>query len=233
MKIGLSTMTKNQGNRLKEWVEYHNNLGIDKFIIFLDGCTDNSKKILESLNTIDITIFETHSFGGDTMDIYWEHRSHRMYNYVLKNYSDLDWIAFIEVDEFIFPQIDEFDIKMYLEKLDTKCLYVNSWDLKGPFKEDEPILGQSYEIWTDHQRYNSNYKWRGKSIIKPKEFSECVDAHHFKQKNGSISTEFKVPHKNFIQKNYGKEVTIDDEVIRIYHSKNHITNMNDTKIINY
>jgi hypothetical protein len=35
---------KNQLGRLKEWVLYHNKFGIDRFIIFLDNCSDNSKK---------------------------------------------------------------------------------------------------------------------------------------------------------------------------------------------
>ena len=35
MEIGLSTMTKNQSHRLKEWVLYHKNLGVNHFIIYL------------------------------------------------------------------------------------------------------------------------------------------------------------------------------------------------------
>ena len=33
MRLGLSTMTKNQGGRLKEWILYHKELGHEKFII--------------------------------------------------------------------------------------------------------------------------------------------------------------------------------------------------------
>lgn len=231
MNIGLSTMTKNQGTRLIEWIEYHKNLGVTKFIIFLDGCTDNSFEILSSVQHVDIDIYLTSEINHTSTS--WVNRSHEMYNYVLKNYSHLDWICFIEVDEFIFPQT-KIRFVDYLQSLNTECLYINSWDFKGGFDETKPILGQCYSVWTDEQRFYSDYKFRGKSVIKPSNFIECMDAHHFMRNNGTVSTEFKVPHSNYLQKNYGTEVTIDDNLFRIYHFRNHTPqHMNDYKIINY
>lgn len=223
MKLGLATMTKNQGSRLEEWVNYHKNLGHEKFIIFLDNCTDESEDVLRLLiNTgIDIDIYKTETFGDNIMNLDWVIRSHKMYDFVLQNYSDLDWISFIEVDEFIFPQKKEVSFLDFLSSLDTKCLYINSWDFKAPFDETKKILGQSYFGWTDSQRYNSIYRFRGKSIIKPFEFIQCMDAHHFMQKNGFVSKEFKFKHVNYTQLNYGKEVVIDDTMFRIYHFRNH------------
>jgi len=231
MNIGLSTMTKNQGTRLSEWVTYHNKLGINKFIIFLDYNTDDSFKVLSEIKNIDIDIYLTSNITHTSES--WINRSHEMYNFVLKNYSTLDWICFIEVDEFIIPQKD-VNFKSFLWELNSECLYINSWDLKGSFDESKPILGQSNLIWTDEQRFNSDYKWRGKSIIKPKNFSICLDAHHFMRNDGKVSEEFKTAHKNFIQVNYGEEVTIDDSLFRIYHFRNHTPiNMDNYKTIKY
>jgi hypothetical protein len=223
MKLGLATMTKNQGTRLEEWVTYHKNLGHEKFIIFLDDCTDESEKTLQSLINLgfDIDIYKTNIFGDSVLNLDWISRSHKMYDFVLEKYSNLDWISFIEVDEFIFPQKKEISFLDFLKSVDTKCLYINSWDFKAPFDETKQILGQSYLGWTDEQRYNSIYRFRGKSIIKPNEFTKCMDAHHFMQKNGGISKEFKAEHVNYIQINYGKEVVIDDTIFRIYHFRNH------------
>lgn len=233
MKLGLATMTKNQGSRLKEWVTYHNNLGVDKFIIFLDNCTDDSQLILSEIKNIDIDIYLTSDIKPNQIINSWILRSHKMYDFTLENYSDLDWICFIEVDEFIYPQTN-VKFKSFLESLDSECLYVNSWDFKGGFDENIPIIGQSNLIWTDEQRFNSEYIWRGKSIIKPKNFIKCMDAHHFMRNNGKISNEFKIQHVNFIQVNYGKEVTIDDTLFKIFHFRNHTpNNMTNYKVIEY
>jgi hypothetical protein len=230
--LGLATMTKNQGGRLKEWINYHYNLGVNKFIIFLDYCSDDSQLILSEIENIDIDIFLTSDIDNSPLES-WVLRSHNMYNFVLTKYSNLDWISFIEVDEFIYPQ-KNIDFKSFLEGLDSECLYINSWDFKGDFDESIPILGQSNLIWTDEQRFNSDYKWRGKSIIKPKNFITCIDAHHFMKNDGKISNQFKIPHNNFIQVNYNKEVTIDDNLFRIYHFRNHTPkSMNNYTSINY
>jgi hypothetical protein len=236
MKLGLATMTKNQGHRLKEWVVYHNNIGHDKFIIFLDNCSDDSEAILGKLKIdgFDIDIYDTSTSFGYLLKLYWVDRSHLIYDFTLEKYNTLDWISFIEVDEFIFPQKNNLDFKLFLASLDSECLYINSWDFKPPFNENINILGQSYLCWTDKQRFESKYLFRGKSIIKPKYFRKCVDAHHFLSINGSVSDEFKIKHDNYIQINYGKEVTIDDTIFRIYHFRNHTeTYLNDYHKIIY
>lgn len=234
IELGICTMTKNQGSRLIEWVKYHNNLGFNKFIIFLDNCNDDSKKILESISDIDIDIYETETFQIDTSGLEWIERSHVLYTFTLSEYENLDWIGFIEVDEFIFPQSEDFNLVNFLMSSTTNCLYINSWDFKAPFDENKKILGQSNLVWTDEQRYNSDYRFRGKSIIKTSEFNKCIDAHHFQQKNGYVSEQFKIPHTDFTQKNYGNEVIIDDSLIRIYHFRNHTPEtMNQYKHIDY
>jgi hypothetical protein len=233
MKLGLSTMTKNQGSRLKEWVTYHTNLGVEKFIFFLDNCTDDSHLILSEIKNIDIDIYLTSEIKPNQVVDSWILRSHKMYDFTLENYSDLDWICFIEVDEFIYPQTN-VGFKPFLESLDSECLYINSWDFKGGFDENLPIIGQSNLVWTDEQRFNSDYRWRGKSIIKPKNFVKCMDAHHFMRTDGRISGEFKIEHVNFLQVNYGKEVTIDDTLFKIFHFRNHTpNNMTKYRIIEY
>ena len=222
--IGIATMTQNQASRLKEWILYHYNMGFNKFIIYLDKCTDNSKTILENLiidYNIDIDIYLTEEFSDKSIfNIHWVKRSHYMYTNTINKYKDLNWIAFIEVDEFILPQLKDFNLKLYLQKCDTKCIYVNSWDFKGPFDENKPILGQSYECWTDEERYNNGYKWIGKSIIKPSHFLKCMDAHHFMQIDNTVSKEFKYE-RNLLQVYHGKEVYIDDTIMRICHYRNH------------
>jgi Glycosyl transferase family 2 len=221
MELAISTMTKNQGSRLEEWIRYHNKLGFNKFIIFLDNCNDNSEEVLKSIEDIEIIIYKTENFDRSINRLYWIKKSHKMYDYVLENFVNLDWIGFIEVDEFIFPQIDNFDLIGFLNNLKTTCLYINSWDFKGPFNENKKIIGQSNLIWTDEQRYKSEYKNRGKSIIKPKHFSKCMDAHHFMSKDYGITNEFKVEHVNYIQTIYGEHLTMDDNLLRIYHFRNH------------
>lgn len=218
--MAISTMTKNQSTRLKEWIEYHYGLGFNKFIIYLDNCTDNSKIVLEELKikNIDIDIFLTENYP-DTQKIDWVSRQFCMFDLTLNNYKHIDWIAFIDIDEFILPQNSNLNLSNFFKNLNTKCVYINSWDFKGPFNETKPILGQTFLCWTDEERYNRN-KWTGKSIIRPQYFNKCMDAHHFRQSNNMVSTEFK-SNRHLLQTYHGTEVYIDDNLLRLGHFRNH------------
>ena len=105
--------------------------------------------------------------------------------------------------------------------MNIKCLYINSWDFKGPFDLNKKILGQSYLCWTDEHRFNNGYKYRGKSIIKPKFWNKCMDAHHFRLNNNIVPhNEFK-NNRHYLQTTYGENVYIDDNIFRIGHFRNH------------
>ena len=231
----LATMCKNQGNRLTEWILYYNNIGVEKFIIFLDNCTDDSIIILENIiikYKIQIDIYLTEVFDIKSQELDWISRSHVIYDYVISKYKFLaEWIAFIEVDEFIFSLTEDIKLDLFLKKINTICLYINSWDFKGPFDESKNILGQSYLCWTDEYRFNCEYRWRGKSIIKPKYFNKCMDAHHFRMDNDRVSEEFK-HNRDLLQIYHGKEVYIDDNIFRIGHFRNHSPATEITNFIN-
>jgi len=237
VNIAIATMTKNQGSRLEEWVRYHFSIGFSKFIIFLDSCTDTSYETLKALEGVDIDVYNTSEIeDGEHLKLTWIKRSHKMYDYTIKSYSHLDWIGFIEVDEFIFLQNNNLDFLSLLSEQQADCVYINSWDFKPPFDESKQILGQSNLVWTDRQRANSIYTWRGKSIIRPSMFKKCVDAHHFFHKDYGISKEFKMGRneESFTQQYHGKEVYIDDSLLRIYHFRNHSpSNMNEYRSLEY
>ena len=237
-RISLATMTKNQSTRLEEWILYHHKFGIDHFIIFLDNCYDNSKLILNNIknkHNINIDIYETELMNPNYQDLHWIQRSHIIYNYTLDIYKEVsDWIVFIEVDEFIFNYNNNIDFKSFLKKLNSKSLYINSWDFKGPFDEDKKILGQSYLCWSDTYRFNNGYKFRGKSIINPKFWNKCVDAHHFALNDGTVPhKEFKANRDKDIQVAHGKNVFIDDNIFRIGHFRNHTPSTVDNNFVEW
>lgn len=223
--ISLSTMTKNQSNRLEEWILFHYNIGIEHFIFFLDNCSDNSKKVLnnvQNIYNIKIDIYQTELMDPNYNNLHWIKRSHKMYDFTLEKYKDTsNWIIFIEVDEFILNYKNNIKLSDFLNNLKSKCLYINSWDFKGPFDENKKILGQSYLCWTDKHRFNNGYKYRGKSIIKPKFWNNCIDAHHFRMINNEVPCKEFKNNREKLQVTHGENVYIDDNIFRIGHFRNH------------
>ena len=84
MKVALINVAKWEDYYLKEWLDYNQKLGFDKVIMYQnDWRTDLEHPILEKKE--------------------WDGRSIQvnLYNQVLQDNTEYDWLAFIDCDEFI------------------------------------------------------------------------------------------------------------------------------------
>lgn len=103
MKIAICAICKNENLYLREWVEYHKSIGIDNIILY-----DNNEECGEFPHQV---IFDyilsgyviVHNIRGKIwkgIEVY--NNQINIFNKCLEKYRDeFDWIAFIDVDEFI------------------------------------------------------------------------------------------------------------------------------------
>lgn len=103
MKFGVCNIIKNENLYLREWVEYYINLGFDKIILY-----DNN----EPNGEIPNIVIQDYIDAGYVDIISWKKQSKTYdewrvihlgsYNNCLEKYKDeLDWIAFLDTDEFL------------------------------------------------------------------------------------------------------------------------------------
>jgi len=107
--ISIVVMIKNEGERIKEWLEYHAIIGVDKFIIYDNNSTDNVKEIVQPY--IDAGVVDYILYPKTQADFekkgrkteYWAFQAYA-YNDAIKRYRNKSkWISFIDIDEFIVP----------------------------------------------------------------------------------------------------------------------------------
>jgi len=70
------------------------------------------------------------------------------------------------------------------------------------------------------ERFTNGCIFTGKSVIRPNCFKKCMDAHHFMQKDGTVSKQFKY-NRDVLQIYHGDEVYVDDNILRLSHYRNH------------
>ena len=93
--LSICAIIKNEGDYLKEWIEFHRLVGVEKFYIYDNESTDNTKEILASY--IKEGIVEYVLWPGLKQQI-------PAYNDAIKRYKyDTRWLGFIDLDEFIVP----------------------------------------------------------------------------------------------------------------------------------
>lgn len=146
MNIVLCNQFKNESLRLKEWLLYNKQLGINDFILIDDHSTDNSVKVIKSIKGINVHILQSqtekldYESSKDT-DVYAGISSLAKniiqnfkiaHNYCLQKYGTNTYLGFFDVDEFIFyKNYESVKLVNLIEKLiqDKPVLSVGSLEV--------------------------------------------------------------------------------------------------------
>ena len=90
--LTIATQVKNEALNLPEWIAFHEVVGVERFVIYDNGSTDNTRDLLEERPNVDV--------------IHWPGASRQlaMYEAALRRARECRfgtrWLAFIDVDEF-------------------------------------------------------------------------------------------------------------------------------------
>ena len=110
--LAVVAIMKNEGPYVKEWLDYHLLAGVDHFYIYDHESTDNFKEILKPY--IDAGIVTYIFFPGELAQ-------NATYNDAVNKYKFFcRYIAFIDADEFIFPQNNKSVVEVVDEILADK-----------------------------------------------------------------------------------------------------------------
>lgn len=95
LTIGIGLIVKDEAPYILEWIAHHMLLGVDKLIIADNSSQDGTKEILAKLSSagiIKLIHFPGRKGHAPQMLAYSE---------ILRNSDGIDWLAFIDADEFI------------------------------------------------------------------------------------------------------------------------------------
>lgn len=97
--ISICAIFKNESKFLDEWIKLHTAIGIDHFYLYNNNSTDDYLKILNPY--INVGLVDLIEFPGEfkQMEAYED--------CYLKRKNESNWIAFIDIDEFICPISNE------------------------------------------------------------------------------------------------------------------------------
>lgn len=92
MNICIIAIAKRENLYIKEWVNHHLNLGFDRIFI-CDNNDSGDEKISDVIDNEKVTILDYHDVKGVQSEAYTKE--------FLNHHNEYDWIAFIDIDEFI------------------------------------------------------------------------------------------------------------------------------------
>lgn len=157
MKVGLVNVAKWEDYYLKEWLDYNEKLGFDKVLMFQNDWTTD----------LEHPILEKHICNGRSIQV-------PLYNQVLNDNTEYDWLAFIDCDEFIV-----------LKK------HNNIKELIEEYKDKTNVIGLNWYFFGNLGKVSRE----GESLLKPfKMRNKDIDQHIKVIVNARSGERMQLPH---------------------------------------
>lgn len=184
MRLGICTIQRNRAPWIVEWIAFHYLVGFRNFYFFMHRCTDQTAQVIGHLQRrIGIKAF--------LMPDDAERPQLSAYQYAYANFGDeVDWMAFIDGDEFLFPT-RSMDLADSLSKLDDGVMSALGvyWSCFG----SSHFLIEPPGLITENYRYRAPNNFEANTHIKSivrgglgHSVSVSANAHLFQTPNGTF-----------------------------------------------
>lgn len=201
--LAVCAIAKNEGPYFKEWIDWHQKQGVEKFYIYDNESTDCTKEVLDPY--IESGLVEYN---------YWPGKKQQLATYddcFERHRLDARWIAVIDLDEFIVP-IKDKSIPDFLRDLEQYSSVEINWLVygSGGAKKKEP--GGVMERFRKHSVPEHKLNTHVKSIVDPRRVCTMVGCHEASRISGRAADS----HGNPLKKGFRDRVPQQD-VIKINH----------------
>ena len=227
MKVAIFSQFRDEARFLKEWIEFHILVGIDKFYL-IDHCSkDNPEKVLQPYidNGIVVLYKENEETNLEENSINNIARAHNMW---LKNINRIansteeDWFIFLNQDEFIFPLENFANIKEYLLSVPAEVGHVGVCNKTFGhsdyvLKEKELLIEKLTKCGSRKDKSNAagHHCWT-KSFVRKSAFESYTNVHYANIKKGYKRTDV-LFNENNIHTEKNRTLNPIFEKVRINH----------------
>ena len=201
--LSVCAIAKNEGPYFKEWIEWHLKQGVDKFYVYDNESTDDTKSILEPYIQSGIVEYK-----------YWPGHRRQLAAYddcLEHNRFASRWIAFIDLDEFIVP-LKDASIPEFLARFESFAAVEINWLVYGSGGRKTKTPGTMMERFRFHSAPNHYLNRHVKSIVNPRRVFAMIGCHEAAKISGYIADSHAQP----VKKNFRNREPQQD-IIRINH----------------
>ena len=201
--LAVCAIAKNEGPYFSEWIEWHRKQGVEKFYIYDNESSDNTREVL--MPYVESGIVEYTFWSGKKQQL-------AVYDDCLdKHRLDAHWIAVIDLDEFIVP-IKDKSIPEFLQRFENFSVVEINWLIYGSGGAKTKEAGAVMERFRHHSVPNHVSNRHVKSIVNPRRVFSFTGCHEAARISGRAADSHGVP----IRKNF-REREPQQDVIRINH----------------
>lgn len=166
--LAMCAIAKNEGRYLQEWIEYHKLMGVEKFYLYDNESTDDTRAVLQPY--IDNGLVAYTFYPGMKMQL----KAYK--DCVRKHKRQAQYIAFLDIDEFIVP-VKHNTIPEYMESLGKFTSVQINWMVYGSGGAKTRTEGFVIERFRDHSVPDEPLNHHVKTIANPRRIITFFSAH--------------------------------------------------------
>ena len=186
--LSVACIAKNEGPYIREWIEYHKIVGVERFYFYDNDSSDNTREVLEPYIRLGVVIYRRIEGRGMQLKVYAD----AVYNYRYET----TWMALIDLDEYIVP-IEKDNLQDVLKEYEQYPGLAVKWvcfDCNGHDEKPNDLGGMVTANYTRVlKNYNHPFNNPFKSIIRPSFVAAINGAHsciYFKNRR-AVNESFK------------------------------------------
>ena len=178
--LAVTAIFKDEGHYLKEWLDYHLLAGVEHFYLYNNNSSDNYKEVLAPY--VEANLVTLTDFPGKMMQ-------YPAYEDAIDKYRfDCRYMAFIDIDEFIFPKTNQNIVEILDDILSSNPnaagLGIN-WQIFGSNGQEaadysrgvlERFTRRAPSDWQDSNGFPNNFF--KKDINNPRLVRYCINPHY-------------------------------------------------------
>src|SRR5687768_15754785 len=176
--LSIGAVYRNEAPYLREWIEFHRLVGVERFFLYDNESTDDDREVLEPY--VDRGIVVIHDWPSPASverGVPWGIIG--AFNDCLHRHRhDSRWLAFIDIDEFLFsPRGKPLpEVLAGYEQYPGVCVTRADFGTSGHGSKPPGLVIENYL----HRRtYTPGAETHMKSIVDPERVVSCRNAHWF------------------------------------------------------
>lgn len=144
-KIAICGIFKNEASYLKEWIEYHEMIGVEHFYLYNNNSEDNYQEILQPYLDRGLVTLVT-----------WPHNHAQIeaYKHFYETYrNETQWVSFLDIDEFFCPRYKTTLLEWVKtkEKYPVLLVYWRMFGTSGKMQhESDKLVIEQYTVSWEH-----------------------------------------------------------------------------------
>lgn len=179
--ISVAACIKNEGPYLAEWLAFHHRLGVEHFILYDNGSTDDTPAVCQPYIASGlVTLIPWANFSV------WFNQQRGAYAHALMNFGARStWVGFFDIDEFMFPveAASLADVLREREHLPVVAAAGINFGTSGHRHRPSVGVARGYRMAVPMDRQREHRPLLNvKCFVRPQRIEAVVSAHWFRIK---------------------------------------------------